>query len=110
MSQLKVTSMVANAARAIKRARQTKGGIHLWVGYSGEAIVAGDKVRRSMPHIRIDVPADMRQEDLELKLGLAVLELKKTLPAAIAKWKAPPPPKPTRAHGWGKKGASGGNR
>jgi hypothetical protein len=107
---LKVTSMVANAARAIKRANGTKGGIHLWVGYNGEAIVAGDKVRRSMPHIRIDVKPGAKQEDLELQLGMAVLELKKLLPAAIAKWKAPAPPKPGKAHGWGKKGASGGRR
>lgn len=107
---MKVTNMVLNAERAIKRARGTKGGIHLWVGYNGEAIVAGDKVRRSMPHIRIDVAPDAKQEDIETKLALAVIKLRKELPAAIAKWQAPKPPKPSRKHGWAKKGSSGSGK
>lgn len=109
MSGLKVTSMNANAERAIKRARQTKGGIHIWVGYSGKAITAGDKVMRSLPHLRIEVAPDEKQEELETKLALAVLQLRKTLPAALKKWTPPKPPKPTRKHGWSRKGASGGD-
>lgn len=104
---MKVTNMELNAERAIKRARGTKGGIHLWVGYNGEAIVAGDKVRRSMPHIRVDVAPDAVQEDVVMALAMAVAKLRKELPAAIAKWQAPKPPKPTGAHGWSKKGVSG---
>lgn len=116
MQDLKVSSMAEAAARAIKRATGTTGGTEIWVGYNGKCITAGDpsscssqRVKKSLPHIRVVVmPTDIESE-VEMRLALAVLQLRKELPAAIAKAKAKPKPspKPDRGHRWARKGANG---
>ena len=108
---MKVTNMTQAAQRAIQRAEGTTGGTFLLVGYNGEAIIAGDKIRKSMPHERVDVMPGDKLHDVETRLAVAVIKLRKVLPQAVRQWKSPAgPPRPTRAHGWSKKGSAGGTK
>jgi len=97
---LKISSMDDAARRAVQRAAGTTGGIFVMVGWNGTSIVAGDKVLKSLPHIRINVLPGDAAPAVAVKFAMAVVELKKSLPSALRQWKRPPPPKPTDAHGW----------
>lgn len=114
MPELKVSSMDEAAARACRRAAGTTGGIEVWVGYNGKAIVAGDpssassdRVKRSLPHIRVPVAPGDQPGAVAIRLAVAVAKLRKELPEAIARERPKSSRKPAKSHAWARKGASG---
>lgn len=102
--KLRVANMSRNAGLLVQRAAQTKGGTFIFVGYNGEQIVAAEKVRKSMPHERVDILPGETVEQVEVKLALAVARLRKPIAEAIKVWKTPPPPRNRKDHAWAAKG------
>lgn len=105
--RLKVQPMFPAAQRAVSRAKGTTSGTFIWVGWSSrsQSITAGDKVMRSLPHIRVDVGPGDSPDDVEVKLALAVAKLRQKLPEALKRWRPPAPPGGGRNHAWGRKGS-----
>jgi hypothetical protein len=99
---MKISSMDDAARRVVAKASQTTGGTFVLVGWNGTAIVAGDKVLRTLPHVRVDIANGDSVDAVAIRFAVAVAQIRKTLPAAIKAWTRPPPPKPTRSHGWSK--------
>lgn len=101
---MKISNMTEAAARAHRRLADTTGGTFILVGWDGQAVSAGEHTRISLPHIKVELAKSDTVVDVERKLAMAVVELRKMLPQALARWKTPPPPKPAKTHGWARKG------
>lgn len=72
------------ALTAIRRAQGTTSGTWVFVGWDGEAIAGGSRVRLTLPHEKIVVHPSTSLEDLTMDMALAAARLAKKMPEALS--------------------------
>lgn len=99
---MQVCNISSAAERIVRRLPDNPSGIPVRVGWDGQriAIFAGtySTPAKSLPNARILVPIGAQFEEVETMLALAVAQLRKELPSALAKGPAKRSPRPR--HHW----------
>lgn len=103
--RIKVSAFRPIATRLSKRAAETTGGTWTLVGYIDGHISAGEKIRRGLPHERVDILPGDTVEDIEILLATTAAKLRNVIADAIAKHGVPSLKVDKRNHHWAKAGA-----
>lgn len=102
--KIRVVNMSKNAVQLALRAAPLTGGTWTYVGWGGESIVASEKIRKSMPHERVEIKAGDTPATVELRLACAVARLRGPIAKSLAKVAVGAAKRDNRKHIWHKQG------